>query len=449
LEGLNRKLLYHFTLDGHTQNQTKLKEYDGMSTVLTKTSVKNPYLLRVFQNNPLLDIYKANEIIKFCALDIGYHGVKIATEEGLSFIPNVVCPRKEVGNSTSKDPKRIAYRNGKDEFFVGDLAFHLSEDGDIRSNERYNLNFVKTSEFLALFRASVYLATKGNSEPQIATGLPSSAFKGDQYFVKELRKILEGKHEFEIAVGANVSSTVNYEKVSFTIRSEQLLIYPQPIGTLASQAMTIENREFKELNANLLHQTDGKKRTIIDCGFYTVDVHTMVRGMDLSNYCFSLEKGMIEPYTQIKEKIISLTKTEDYTGNRIPIWKLSDYLENKDRFTFGTSDDEDLDLTQDINEIYSRYASEIGEEVNDSKHLNKSTDINEIYLTGGPVPVLKDGFQEIFKKKLKIAKCVINDIEIEPRYFNVIGYFYLQLISSMGMMEEEDQIASGDAVEAI
>jgi hypothetical protein len=399
------------------------------------TTIINPYLLSQFKDNPLLSFYNKHHYNQFVAVDIGYHGVKIITEEGLSFVPNVVCPRKEMGNTMGKDPRRISYKIDREEYFVGDLALNLSEEGDIRKNERYNLNFIKTAEFLALFRSVVYLASKGNPEPKIATGLPSSAFKSDQYYVKELRKIIEGKHEFEIAIGGKVGQTIEYEKVSFVIKD--LLVYPQPIGTLASQAMVIKDGEIEELNGYLINQEDDIVRTVIDGGFYTVDVQTIVRGTDYQKFSFSLEgKGMIEPYNKIRDRIIELTKTEDYGGRIIPIWKLSRTLE-KSQILIDSGVDDDLDITAEVLEVYRKYGQHIAELINASDKLNRAGDIDEIFLTGGPAYILAEVFKGIYKKnKLKVAECTLNGLSIEPRYFNVIGYFYLLLISLDEILEE-------------
>lgn len=407
----------------------------------------NPYLLNDFKGSPLLwKTYKKDEPNRLIAIDIGYHGVKIATEEGLAFMPTVVCPRKDIGGTTGVDPRRIAYRVDEQEYFVGDLALHLSQEGDVRKAERYNLNFIKTPDYLALFRSAVYLASKGNPEPLIATGLPSKGFAGDKYYLKTLQKTLIGKHEFEIAVGGDVGSDIKWQRVQFEVKPSNLLIFPQPIGTLASQALTVEDGSLKPINENLLTQSDNIKRTIIDGGFYTIDVQTLVRGSDIQDMSFSLEgKGMIEPYNTIHNKIIELTRQEDFEGVVIPIWQLSQHLEKEEPIIIDDGTDEGLDITKDIEEIYSKYASRVFDIILDREHLNKTIGIEEVYLTGGPTEIFKKeamNNNRIAKRKLKVVECLLNGIKVEPRFYNVIGYFYLLLLN-IG-----EELTSGDEVAA-
>lgn len=406
----------------------------------------NPYLLLDFLGKALLPkMFKRDKFNDLIAIDIGYHGVKIATEEGLAFIPTVVCPLKDIGGTTGTDPRRIAYRSEGQELFVGDLALHLSQEGDVRKTERYNLNFIKSPDYLAIFRSAVYIASKGNPTPLISTGLPSKCFEGDKHFLKVLQKVLIGKHEFEIATGKDVGSEIKFEKVSFEIKPDNLLIFPQPIGTLASQALTITEGNLIPIDENLLAQNDNIKRTIIDGGFYTVDVQTLVRGSDIQDKSFSLEgEGMIEPYILIHNKIIELTREENFEGVVIPIWQLSQYLETNEPIIIDDGTEEGLDMTQQIEQIYSKYAQKILSTIVDSKHLNKTIGIQEIYLTGGPTNIFKKEITNFIpSKKLKIVECELNNIKVEPRFYNVIGYFYLLL------SDVQEQLANSENQELV
>lgn len=415
-----------------------------MSTEISELR-ENPYLLQEFSKRPMLNFTSKTGQNNFCAIDIGYHGVKIATEEGLSFIPNVVCPAKSIGNYTNQDDKRIVFKSGREEFFIGDMALLWSDEGDIRSNERYDLDFIKTSEFIALFLSSVYLVTKGNTEPLIATGLPAVAFETERHYLDKLRDILVGEHTFEIAVGEDVGSIINYRTVTLNIKDENLWIFPQPVGTLASQSMTVEDGELQVINDILLQQSDNKRRTIVDFGFFTIDVYTTVRGGSVASQSFSLKgKGMIYPYTQIKEEIQNITRDPDleHNGRIIPLWQLSSEIETNGNIIIDGGLEEH-DITDMVEATYNRYGLEIGKHLYGKDGLNKAFNIQEIYITGGPTNVVAEPLKEIFKnsKKLKFASCDVNGNKIEPRYFNVLGYFYILLIEHISIMEDKDKIA--------
>ncbi len=410
-----------------------------------KASGSSPYLLEEFAGNPLLpEMIKETGEISHIAIDIGYHGVKILTEEGLTFIPNVVCRRKDFGHRSGVDPKSIVYKTIEgQEYFVGELALDNAKDGDIKDNERYSLDFITTPEFLAIFRSAVYIATKGNPNPIVSTGLPSSAFKEDTKYVELLIDALAKEHKFQIAVGADVGATIKYKEVSFAVSKEDLFIYPQPIGTLASQGATVSDGEMEIVVEDLLDPTSRTVRTVIDGGFYTLDVHTMRKTNDILDKSFSYKgEGMIYPYRKIREGIVEHAMKQGYKPE-YPIWTLSEVLEGPKPYLFDTSTEDKYDATTSTFEAYEEYAEMMADRV--TKDLNKGTGIDEIYITGGPSFLLKESLSKegrIPQRKVKNVECKLNGVAVQPRFFNVIGYFYLMAAALVDREDILDEVAA-------
>ena len=266
------------------------------------------------RENPMVDGYWG------MSLDIGYSGVKILS-------PNKVCcfpyyARKITQQMLSvgeTNPTSIQYKDGQssDIWLVGEAAISAMDVEDTKdsANALYGRNRYFSEMFLVCSRVGMALGmmpnkygSYENKKLMVQTGLPPAYLKADSPLLKEA---LSGNHDFSIKVGN--SKWVHF---NFTLPESNIMIMPQPMGTLMSVASRMDGSSIPE--AALYFK---KKLIIFDGGFGTLDDFNISNGIIDSYETFD-DLGMKRVMKETSERIFEKYHTE------IPVLGMQKYLES-------------------------------------------------------------------------------------------------------------------------
>lgn len=215
------------------------------------------------------------------ALDIGYSSVKTMSRCGFFSFPSFATRRLENPTLNIAEPSNddIFYKDENGVIWVvGEQAVSSVRQQDNSNTEEmlYTRNRYKNPMFLVLARVGIALglqnldSSPNSDEPKgsnlvLQTGLPPIYLKSDS---KILKKVLSGKHEFYLKVGAG-----GWKKYTFNLSENNIKIMGQPMGSLFSATFDDNGKEIEGatefLHSNLL---------IFDGGFGTLDTFEIRNG---------------------------------------------------------------------------------------------------------------------------------------------------------------------------
>ena len=287
-------------------------------------------------------------------------------------------------------------------------------------NEMYDRNRYNTQSFKALMLTGLGIAVLNNScgqyqgEPIVVqTGLPPRYMKQDS---SELKDALEGSYEFSINIGGK-----GYKHISLTIYRENIIIMPQPMGSLYS-VITKNDGTRAENDTRLFSSQDT---LILDPGFKTVDTFHIVSGYNESSQTFD-NLGMYEIYSRISREI------EEKHHTYISISRLPKVL-RRGQFMV-TNQKAHTRTAVDVSEMLERHSKDVCKETiaKLDETYNYLQDIQNLVITGGTGSAWFGQIRETYKDfgELDVLAANRYDETLPNTYSNVRGY-YLSLISRL------------------
>lgn len=350
------------------------------------------------------------------ALDIGYSGTKIFTENGYICFPSY-AKKLEHGMMSIADDKDILYRDESGVYMVGYNAQNMTDDmstndtdGELFSRKRY-----ADKRFKIISNVALALATRNkndNREIIVETGLPSSYMNDSD----ALKKAICKPAEFDIKKGSG-----EWEHYKFDIKENQIDVIPQPSGALYS-VMTKNDGQFVDNVKEII----AGNTLVMDIGFGTFDFYgiknRMIECRDSSD-----EIGMRKVLENTSKKIL------DDTGEEIRVATMQKKLEDG---CFEAVNEEDLTSdTKSIAPYLEKSTDEVFEEaMNKAKSVTNSfRGYNNLIISGGTGEAWYDKIKGRLKgmKTLKIIPANINDQY--PLIYSVVRGYYLYCYRVMGM----------------
>jgi plasmid segregation protein ParM len=207
---------------------------------------------------------------KWCvALDLGYSAVKVFSPNIVAMFPSYA--KKETSNYLGEvNSNVILYKNLEtgESWTVGDDAQSRIDVRDTQDSEAslYGRERYMTPMFKVLVETGLAIGSypvTGNSpkgrELFVQTGLPPKYLKADKELLAE---VISGRHHFSIRLGAEPE--VEFD---FTVRTENIDVISQPMGTLFS-VMVDNNHRFVPNAEDYF----AKNLIVFDPGFGTLDI---------------------------------------------------------------------------------------------------------------------------------------------------------------------------------
>lgn len=241
------------------------------------------------------------------ALDIGYSSVKGMSPNSVYRFPSYARKAKQLLSMAECEESDIYYKDSESGqiWAVGEKAQSMItlEDTADSSSSLYGRNRYFESSFLVIARTGIGLGLIANEfgspagKPLVVqTGLPPKYIKNDSELLKEA---LEGHHSFEIKIGRG-----QWQKFCFDLPRENVIIIPQPMGTLLSICTDKNGLKIQEarkyFNSSLL---------IFDPGFGTFDVFD-IRGGAINNFETFDYLGMKRVFEETADEIYKRYKMD-------------------------------------------------------------------------------------------------------------------------------------------
>lgn len=331
-------------------------------------------------------------------LDIGYSGVKVISPNTAACIPayakKIPMDRQSLREPSDTD---IRYHNKDGEWTVGALAYEeviASEIADSES-ELYGRHRYHSDMFRVIAEVGLALGCRNNALNNI---------NGKTIYV------LAGHHEFDLQIGKS-----EYKHCVFDIERENVMIMPQPLGSLISVATGQDGRQVSAAK-NYFKSTV----VIFDPGFGTLDDYTIVHGnvIGIGNTFSNL--GMKEVFTRTVKDI------RDVYGVSLTVAELQNRLEDGTvKYVNKKEHKSNMYNFTSILETHSKAVCSDAIEKMDSVH-NYFSAVDYIVATGGTYEAWKDDFNSKFTEMqgLEIIPGNINEPDLSNIFSNVRGYYY-------------------------
>lgn len=218
-------------------------------------------------------------------LDIGYGVTKALTEHTSAVFPSVAGHAREIKFKADEIAQKYPGDQLSDDdgsWFIGELALSQLRSGEIR---RLRGRTVNENEQGNVFRARMAKAALGKLLPdlrnadavhvRLAVGLPVDHMRDSE----DLKKALIGQHHI-------MTDTTN-----FIANITQVMVMPQPYGTIYSQMLTPKG-EINDCHT-------ASRTGVVDVGTYTIDVTMDEQGEYLDVLSGSVEAGVYLAHERI------------------------------------------------------------------------------------------------------------------------------------------------------
>lgn len=372
------------------------------------------------------------------ALDIGYSAVKGMSPNSVFSFPSYAVRFTGHmidfggGDDVSND---IMYRDENGTWIVGENAELQAKSDEAYSGiGDYNRNRYIDPMFKVIALVGLALgATKnecGNPAGKkiaVQTGLPPAYIEKD---ASRLRKILSGKHEFQVKQGNN--GWVNY---SLEINPDDVGVMPQPMGSFFSAATSPEATTIDIWNklqkANVL---------IFDAGFGTVDLYNVQRRQ--INY----QNGQSFDSCGMKAVLMRTAELiKEKYGTEMSVHAMQKGL--RDGYILASSDDDDDDLYAKkvpFADLLEQANTEICDDAfNKMRYALGSLKPYDFFIiTGGTgaawQDIIRDRLKNLDSMTVLTANC--NDT-LSHIFSNVRGYYLYKVACLMAAEEKQKKQA--------
>lgn len=327
-------------------------------------------------------------------LDIGYGVVKAVTAQTVITFPSVCGHARAI----KFQAEEIAVRHPGDqvidaegEWFIGDLAQTQLPPGDLL---RLRGRTADESVMGNVFRLRLAKAALGKLLPNrigddvvhvcIATGLPVDHMPD----APELKAALLGQH------------VVKTDATSFIANVTDVMVMPQPQGTIYAQLLTAEGAVNRE--------HDAMRTGVCDVGTYTVDLALNDDGEYIDAESGSVEGGV----SAVLERIAALLEREH--RQKIP-FKLVETVLRTGKFR---AKGDVVDYSEAVQEALEPLRSATLNLM--SEKWKTGTTIDVIYLSGGGAELVQ-GALEMLYPQIRLVD--------EPQLANARGYLNYALFA--------------------
>lgn len=274
---------------------------------------------------------------------------------------------------------------------LDDRSYFLGDFAELQSNIReYTLDqekFVK--EFVRILAiASIALCCDTSAPINVVSGLPVGYLKRDS---KRLKEMISGTHHITF-------HHPNGEKVQKTITVDQIMVIPQPIGSIFN---LIFDDTGKISNKNLASQKIG----VIDIGFKTSDFSIFDRLQYIERGSSTMDTGISKCFAVIANKL------RQESNINIELYRMFKFTESGIIKIRG----KEFNISNLTKRVYNHAASAIASDLN--RLWENDWDIDSIILSGGgSIELYKYLAPNIEGNVIPVTK------EIDPRFNNVLGY---------------------------
>lgn len=347
-----------------------------------------------------------------CGIDVGYSGIKIRSPYTSAIIPSLV-QRVTSDNPLIIEEDDIRYRNEYgDIWYVGSLAKKsLRHNVSVKNSIMLGRQRIQSDEFLVQLRIGIFfsmlqkLTDNGyslcNKPLKIQSGLPPEFIKQDS---NELKSRFIGEHNFYVKVGKR-----SWQKVSITIKPNDVFVCKQPFGTLMSCIM---NEKGEVINENLL----TKNLLVVDPGFHSVDTFHCLQGAAEGESLTWENYGMQEVFQKTCDSILKNTKNQA----DINVYMLEKSL--KDGFIYYGPKKQKYDFVKDFYRNLRNVCISFLNELDTT--YNNMMDVDVIIVTGGTGAAWENYIKEHYSQMGGLEVILANK-EKDIVLANVEGYYNL------------------------
>ncbi len=272
-----------------------------------------------------------------------------------------------------------------------DRSYFLGDFAELQSSIReYTLDqekFVK--EFVRILAiAAVSLCCDTSAPVKVVSGLPVGYLKRDSRILKD---IIKGTHDITF-------HSPNGEKTRKTVTIDQVMVIPQPIGSIFNLIFDDSGRIH---NKSLAAQKIG----VVDIGYKTSDFSIFDRLQYIERGSSTMDTGISKCFSVIANKL------RQESNINIELYRMFKFTESGVIKIRG----KEYNISNLTKRVYNHAASAIASDLN--RLWENDWDIDSIVLTGG-------GSLELFKYLAPNIEGNVIPIskDQDPRFNNVYGY---------------------------
>lgn len=328
--------------------------------------------------------------MKIFSLDLGNKQTKLVSEKGIKVLPSHFLDYESLGDqSTSlfnQNLKISKYEASFDNMFTyawgEDLHKVHSEDNffsTISFEDRYQQDEFRLLANFAIGELARDFpeASEGILEVVVITGVPTDDFNAES--VKDIMKVLKGDHNIII------------NDISLNVRVKEVLVLPQPIGTVYHEMLDKEGYMNNDGESFLEEQV-----TVVDIGGGTLLIDTL-KNMNLDHTTrIQRRTGAYEVY----DRIVNITTKNGIKG--ITSYEIEQILRegNEDEgYYYKPNKNESFNITDTVIKEKIKYTREIINTINTT--LKGTSKIDTLLFTGGGSHLIK---RNEVQKKFKFAR---------------------------------------------
>jgi plasmid segregation protein ParM len=342
------------------------------------------------------------------SLDLGNMQTKIKSSKVVKVLPSRFIDYDDLGDqSTSLYGSKAdvsKYEVSFDQIFTyaWGTELHKVHQGKfidtIKFEDRYSTDEFRLLASFAIGELAKDFpeAKKGLLETTIVTGVPTNDF--NEASVKTIMDVLKSDH--------NV--TINGERLN--VRVNEVLVLPQPVGTVYNEMLDTEGYLQKE-------SLQDEHITVVDCGGGTLLIDTL-KNMNLAKTGRAQEEfGAYMVY----ENIVNLCVDEQITSiTNLDVEKIL-RKNNDDGYFYKPNKNESINITKIVEKAKIKYTRELLNIINTT--LKGTSGIDTLLFTGGGANLIdRDHVISNFKHAI-----FVDDSE----YANAKGFYKYGLAASL------------------
>ena len=324
--------------------------------------------------------------MKVLGIDLGFYQVKMASDEGLYKFPSIIGYPSAIELKMKEEPISIDNLYIEDNgrmYYVGNKA--------LRDTTNFQLTFIANKTDTVADRVKYLsmlgLALNGEKEGmfQVVTGLPVDEFAGIQGLKERLRANMEGVFQYK------------FGREEVMVKIPNVTVIPQSAGAYYDYIMDEEG--------NLITEHINPKTVIIDIGFRTTDVVTMVNAKYSPSESFTVVTGVSDIHKEIRKQLLKRYRlTKD-----LP--EIDALVRAKTIYVGGRL----IDIQSMIYEAVRPYAEKIISML--PIYIPNLHEIHQILLTGGGATLMQGFFQKGLREVTTFD--MMEDVEFN----NARGYY--------------------------
>ncbi len=349
------------------------------------------------------------------ACDFGYSSVKGISPNNVFRHPSYAKKVDNIITLVDPDITDIYYKDCEtgEMWAVGEGAQAMISMEDTSDSEQalYGRNRYYDPMFKVIARTGIgfgllnnQYGSPSNKPLVLQTGLPPRYMKADKELLQD---VLSGHHEYELKIG-----TSPWQKFSFDLPVDNILVMPQPMGTLLSICKDNKGELIPEAKEYL-----RSSMLIFDPGFGTFDVFD-IRGKQIKGFETFDDLGM--------KRVFQETVNEIYNqyGTEITVPALQKYLETGMIPVFERKNNKSYD--KDFSDILLNCSQAVCKEAIQRINTlyNNLNDHRYLVITGGTGAAWDQIIRSEYanRKTLEIIPGNKND-DLSYVFSNVRGYY--------------------------